>query len=131
MVTHECVGVVTEQPLRLLLIELDGSRSRLHERLERHPAVNVVGGTTNTDEALRLAVATDPTVVLLDVRIWDVDAPSFCGELRRVISSPIAVMASFMEPARWDEFKAAGATELMLRGKSTADLVAALERLSA
>jgi len=70
-------------PVRILLVDdhqvvLDGLRSMLASQAHR---VQIVGSTTNADEALGLAGELKPDVVLLDVRLKGSSGLDLCREI--------------------------------------------------
>ncbi|WP_125772829.1 response regulator [Antribacter gilvus] len=81
--------------LRTLVVEDDPAVAALHRGfVERHPRFTVVGSAATGAEALRLALALAPQVVLLDVYLPDVGGLDVLQRLRRLPGPPVDVIAT-------------------------------------
>jgi len=117
---------------RVLLVDAnDESRASLAERLRRNGDVELVGQASDACDAAQIISLTEPDVVLIDLHGVDDGPTELCRALRRIISAPLAVLASFMTPDRWERLQQAGATRYLLKQVDTAGLSRALHELGA
>lgn len=83
------------QTLRTLVVEDDPAVAALHRGfVERHPRFTVVGSAQTGSEAVRLAMALAPQVVLLDVYLPDASGLDVLQHLRRMPGPPVDVIAT-------------------------------------
>jgi DNA-binding NarL/FixJ family response regulator len=81
------VVAVEKRPVRVLLVDdhqivLDGLTAMLRPHAK---AITIVGATTDTAEACRLAVDATPDVALVDVRMRGTSGLELCEELSRTV----------------------------------------------
>ncbi len=94
--------------------------------------LEVVGGAGSADEAVRLALAMQPDVVLLDLRLAGRSGLEACAEL--IAASPqIKVIVLTMSDSQADLYAAvrAGASGYLLKEASSAELVTAVRAVYA
>ena len=115
---------------RVLLVDAnDDSRAGLAERLRRMRGLELVGQACDAADAAQIIGRTEADVVLIDLHGVD-DAPAdLCRALRSLIPAPLAVLASFMTPPRWEQLQEAGATQYLLKQVDTDGLRRALHEL--
>jgi len=117
---------------RVLLVDAnDESRASLAERLRRTGGLELVGQASDAGDAAQIISRTEPDVVLIDLHGVDDTPAELCRALRCLISAPLAVLASFMMPDRWEQLQQAGATRYLLKQVDTAGLTRALHELGA
>ena len=60
----------SQLPLRILIVDDHQMfRERIRRRLEQEPDITVVGEAASAEEALAKVLQTNPTIVLLDIRL--------------------------------------------------------------
>src|SRR3989442_8045376 len=69
-------------------------RQGLRRVLEAEPDMEVVGEARTGAEAVELAATTKPDVMLLDVRLEDIDGPTVCERVQGVAPKTAIVMLS-------------------------------------
>jgi len=117
---------------RVLLVDAnDESRASLAERLRRTGGLELVGQASDAGDAAQIISRTEPDVVLIDLHGVDDGPTELCRAMRRIIAAPLAVLASFMTPDRWERLQQAGATRYLLKQVDTAGLSRALHELGA
>ena len=116
--------------VRVLLVDTDDeSRAGLAERLRRTQDVELVGQARDAGEMAHILEEMEPDVVLVDVHGWDGQPAELCRSLRALVAVPLAVLASFMTPERWEQLRQAGATDFFLKHVDTNRLGRALAAL--
>ncbi|GIW92329.1 MAG: DNA-binding response regulator [Pirellulaceae bacterium] len=91
--------------------------------------IEVVGEAKNGSEVVSQAVKCKPDVVLMDVRMPDVDGLDGLDKLRRKLPNlPVVMISSFENPTYVARSVALGASDFLLKGASRAELVAAIQR---
>lgn len=116
--------------VRVLLVDAnDESRAGLAQRLRRTRGIELVGEAHDAADAAQVLARSEPDVVLVDLHGWDGQSAELCRALRSLVSAPLAVLASFMTPERWEELRQAGATDFLLRHVDTNRLGRALAKL--
>jgi DNA-binding NarL/FixJ family response regulator len=116
--------------VRLVLVD-DHSivRQGLHSILDPDPGFEVVGEAGSGAEALRLIEAAQPDIVLLDLKLPDVDGVQLCRQIGRISPGTAAViLTAFIDQHLVDAAVRAGARGYLL--KNAEDLHLA-ERLRA
>lgn len=116
----------SQRSTRVLVVD-DNSRTRagLRALLLTTPGVKVVGEAPDGASAIRLAAALQPDVVLMDVRLPEVDGI----EATRVIKSrqpSVRVVVLTISAAYRTEAVAAGADAFLVKGGPADELVAAV-----
>lgn len=118
-----------QPPLRLLLADDDVLvRSGLRVILESEPDLTVVGDAGTGREALDVAASTDPDVVLMDVRMPDVDGIAATAELvaRNAQRPRVLVLTTFEDDDYLYRALRAGASGFALKRASPDELVHAI-----
>jgi RNA polymerase sigma factor (sigma-70 family) len=84
--------------LKLLLVD-DHTifREGIGDLLDRENDMQVVGGTSRGEEALRLAAELQPDVVLLDIAMPDMDGIEICQRLKRSLPQVAVLMLSALD----------------------------------
>ncbi|MFI5700033.1 response regulator [Streptomyces xanthochromogenes] len=104
-------------------------RSGLSDILDNAPDLRVVGACRG-GEAVELTHMLRPDVVLVDVRMPDVDGLSVLSDLRRLPQPPqVAMLTTFDTDAYLGEALRRGAAGFLLKDTSPADLVNAVRAL--
>ena len=94
--------------------------------------MTVVGEVGSADAALREAIATEPDVVLMDVRMPGGDEIQACRMLReQVPNARVIMLTSFGEKEAVRASILAGASGYLLKNVARADLLDALRRVGA
>ena len=114
-------------PLRVLVVDADERvRESLTGLLAIGGRVQVVGGAGQPGDALDLAVATHPDVVIVDPRLPDVDAgTAFIGRLRDVVPGT-RILAMSWSPGSEDGGIDCGADGFVRKTFRPSELVAAI-----
>lgn len=99
--------------------------------LSRSPGWQVVGEAATGAEALALVREKQPDLVLLDLRLPDMDGVTVCREIRQACAqTEIVVLTAFGEEELVLGTLAAGARGYLLKGASGQVLLQALETVS-
>ncbi len=121
------------QAIRVLVVDdHELFRRGVDSALRACDDLEVVGGAGSADEAVRLAVATEPDVVLLDLRLAGRSGLEACAEL--IAARPqIRVIVLTMSDNQSDLYAAvrAGASGYLLKEASSAELVTAVRAVHA
>ncbi|MFE4962680.1 response regulator [Streptomyces sp. NPDC056660] len=116
-----------------LLIVDDESPQRLAVRmiLERQPGLTVVGETGNGSEAVRMASALQPDIVLMDVHMPGMDGAE---ATRRIVDSGsrsrVLVLTTFDLEERDYKALRAGASDFLLKDARPEELIAAVHAVA-
>ncbi|CAM5297469.1 response regulator [Leifsonia shinshuensis] len=122
-----------QQRLRVLLVD-DQALVRLGFRmvLEAEPDLHVVGEAADGVEAVRLAVETRPDVILMDVRMPNLDG---IEATRRIVAANPAARIIILTTFDLDEYAfgglRAGASGFLLKDARPAELTAAIRAVAA
>lgn len=119
--------------MRVLIVDdHDVVRLGLRALLSAEPDVDVVGEAGTAADAVRLVAATEPDVVLMDVRLPDESGIAACRQIRshwpRV---QVLVLTSYADEALVLEAIEAGAAGYVLKQVDTTDLVRAVHAVAA
>ncbi len=116
--------------MRVLLID-DHTLFRLGlKNLLERSGIDVVGAASTGHEGLKIVHEADPDVVLLDMRMPDMDGLSVLKKLREDgIEVPIAMLTTSSEERDLVESLRNGAQGYLLKDMDPEDLVAALRRI--
>ncbi len=120
-------AIRSADPLRVLVVDAD---ERVRESLTGLLAIGgrvlVVGGAGQPGDALDLALATHPDVVIVDPRLPDVDAgTAFIGRLRDVVPGT-RILAMSWSPMSEDGGIDCGADGFVRKTFRPAELIAAI-----
>lgn len=122
----------TDRPLRILLVD-DQALVRLGFRmvLEAEADLHVVGEAADGVEALRLAVETRPDVILMDVRMPNLDG---IEATRRIVAANPAARIIILTTFDLDEYAfgglRAGASGFLLKDARPSELTAAIRAVA-
>ena len=118
--------------VRVLLVDgRDDARNTLAERLRRGSRLELVGAAADLGEAAQLLAAAQPDIVLLDFHHGDEQGIDLCRGLRSLTEAPVVALTSFMTPQLWEEAKAAGVTDYLLKHVDSDRLSCDVIRLAA
>jgi len=118
--------------IRVVLIDDHAlCRRGLAELLERRPGISVAGFTGDPDEASRLVAAENPDLVVLDLRMPEMDGLTLLKRLRAE-GCKAAVLILTMSDSQDDLAKAlrAGVRGYVLKNMEPDDLVDAIQRVA-
>jgi DNA-binding NarL/FixJ family response regulator len=91
--------------------------------------VVVVGEAGTGREGVELACRLQPDVVLMDLRMPELDGISATRELSRVLpSTPVIVLSAYEDPALMAEARQAGAAAYLVKGCRASVLVEAIAK---
>ena len=115
-------------PIRILLVDNDPLfRDGLQTILSVQPEITVVGEATNGQEALQLAGALWPDVVLMDVQMPRLDGIAATRQLKAICPQcQVILLTTFPSPALEREAARAGALCLLPKDISASELVNAI-----
>ena len=116
--------------IRLLLVDDQPAvRRGLGMRLRLEPDIQVVGEASTGREALSLARALSPDVVLMDVEMPEMDGIEATAALRTMASQSAVVILSIHDDARTRvRAQAAGAVAFVEKRGATDSLLAAIRQ---
>ena len=105
-------------------------RSGLRAVLDSHPAITIVADTGTGEEALELARAFQPAVVLCDLRLGDgIDGIETTAALRTLKPAPaVVILTTFDRDAEILGAIEAGASGYLLKDADPEEIVEAIER---
>lgn len=107
-------------------------RAGLAEILSTNPAIDVVGEASTGREAVRLALTLRPDVVLMDVRMPDLDGIAATAELARAApSAKVLILTTFEQDDYIFPSLRAGASGFLLKRTRPEDLIAAVLAVAA
>jgi DNA-binding NarL/FixJ family response regulator len=110
---------VTRTPARIRIVIVDDHqvvRHGLRQLLEREPDMEVVGEAGSGSEAVRVATEQQPDVVLLDVKLEDLDGPEVCRRIAVAVPGTAVVMlTSYLQDAVILRSLAAGAKGYLIK----------------
>jgi DNA-binding NarL/FixJ family response regulator len=115
--------------VRVLLVDDQGLfREGLRTILSTHAAIEVVGEASNGEEALRVAAATRPDVVLMDLKMPVLDGPSATRALREARPECKVIALTTFDDDEWVfEGLRAGAVGYLLKDTPSARIVEAIQ----
>ncbi len=121
------------KPIRLLLVDDQQlMRDGLRTLLELEPDLQVVGEAANGREALTSYAATKPDVVLMDIRMPEMDGVEATRQLRRRWpDAQIIILTTFDDDEYVFEGLRAGAQGYLLKAVSAAELTEAIRTVAA
>ncbi len=96
--------------------------------IENQPDLKVVGKSTRGRGVLNLLLELEPDVIVLDVRLQDVDGLTLLGELRKNLPIPV-IMLSMYEEYR-EEALRRGAYAYLVKGKDAGEFYSKLREAS-
>lgn len=117
--------------VRLLLVDVHAiSRKSARLLLDSLPGLNVVGETSDYQEALELASRLQPDVVLISMRVQGATGPATAQEiLKRVPGTRIVFLTLFDDQEYVSSALAAGARAYVLKQEPAAEVLHAIERV--
>lgn len=101
-------------------------REGLEAVLGSHPGVEVVAAVGTAEDAVRVAAALRPAVVLMDLRLPGMDGLAAIREIVTAGLGAVLVLTTFSSEADVLQALAAGAGGYLLKDSPTADLVRAI-----
>ncbi len=125
------MGQTGEVPMIRVLLVDDQSvvRRALRVRFHLEPDLEVVGEASTGSDALSLAQALTPDVVLMDIAMPEMDGIEATAALRRVIPQSVVVILSIHDDAQTRErAQAAGAVAFVEKRGATDALLSAIRR---
>ena len=117
------------EPVRVLIVDDHPLiRRGLRTVISTEPTMELVGEACDADEAVRLAIALDPDVILLDLLMPHRDGISVIEEMRRrELRARILVLTSFSDNAQIFAALRAGAQGYVLKDIRSEELLKAIE----
>ena len=119
--------------IRVLLVDDQAVvRRALRVRFHLEPDLEVVGEASTGREALTLAQALTPDVVLMDIQMPGMDGIEATAALRRVVPQSVVVMLSIYDDAQTrGQAQAAGAVACVEKRGETETLLSAIRQAAA
>jgi DNA-binding NarL/FixJ family response regulator len=119
--------------IRVLLVDDQTLiRQGIHLLLEIEPDIQVVGQAANGDEALQLAAALHPDVILMDVRMPGMDGVTATRELGvRFPEIKVIILTTFEDDETVFEGLKAGARGYLLKDISSEEMAEAIRKVAA
>lgn len=124
---------MTEKEIRVLLVDDHQLvRDGLHSRLGETPGIRVVGEAGTGAEALRLAAALQPDLVLLDIGLPDMSGLDVAARLTDVAAGTRTLMLSMYDNREYVlSAIRAGAAGYVLKDASSKEIIAAIRAVAA
>jgi DNA-binding NarL/FixJ family response regulator len=118
------------KPIRLLLVDDQPAvRRGLKMRIALEPDLEVVGAAGDATEAIPLARALRPDVILMDVEMPGMEGISAIAALRRVVPhSAVVIFTLYDDAAMRARAREAGAAALVAKYQTEEALLAAIRR---
>jgi DNA-binding NarL/FixJ family response regulator len=120
-----------EQPLhpRVLIVDDDlNIRRALHNLLEDY-GVEVVGEAPDGLQAVRMAQALSPDIVIMDLRMPVLGGIDATVRLRRAVPAvKVIVCSAYTDPIVSEQAREAGAAAVVVKGDHPRELLGAVER---
>lgn len=115
-------------PIRVLVVDdQDLYREGLRTLLSLHPEVDVIGEACNGEEALHLAEALRPDVVLMDLHMPVMDGATATRQLlRRQPACRVIMLTTFDDEESRARGREAGAAAYLLKDTPLDELIAAI-----
>ncbi|UXY31850.1 response regulator [Streptomyces sp. HUAS TT20] len=122
-----------DNPIRVFLLDdHEVVRRGVHDLLNDHPDITVVGEAGTVEQALTRVPALRPDVAVLDVRLPDGDGVTVCRELRSQMPDLACLMlTSFDDEEALLDSIMAGASGYVLKQIQGSDLVSAVRTVAA
>jgi len=116
------------KPIRILLVDDQALfREALHTLLSVQSDFEVVGEAANGEEALRLAIYSQPTVVLMDLRMPVLDGVTATSRLRELLPNcRVIILTTFDDDEYVFEGLRAGAVGYLMKDVSSEKLFEAI-----
>jgi DNA-binding NarL/FixJ family response regulator len=116
--------------VRVLIVDdADESRQILRRALAMDWTIEVVGEAGSGREAIRQATELNPEVILMDVRMPDMDGIEATEDItRRLPGIKVIALTAHEDPDSVRDMLTAGATGYLLKGSSIDDLTAAVHK---
>jgi DNA-binding NarL/FixJ family response regulator len=123
-------GQAQGERVRVMLVDDEElMRTGLRSVLSSDPSIEVVAEATDGGQAVRRAAQARPDVVLMDVRMPDVDGIAATAELlERVPEAKVVILTTFEEDEYIDGALRAGASGFLLKRTPPEELIAAVHR---
>jgi DNA-binding NarL/FixJ family response regulator len=118
--------------IRVLIVDRQAEvRRGLRMRLTIEPDMSVIGETGDVEEALTLAQALDPDVIVVEIGMWGADGAKVVRRLRAAAPTSTAVVLTLHgdEDTRARAWEA-GAEAFLDKYTGAADLLEAIRRLA-
>ena len=116
----------------LVVDDEDLMRAGLAELLSTDPSISVVGQAATGREGVQQAARLQPDVVLMDVRMPDIDGITATAELARLVpTSRIVILTTFEDDDYIFRGLRAGASGFLLKRTRPEDLIAAVHAVAA
>lgn len=114
--------------IKLLIVDDEPEvRDLLSILLRNHPGLQVIGSAPGVDEAVKICIADNPDLVLLDIQMPEKDGFSFIQELRMLNLSPGIIFVTAYENYAIRAIRNA-AFDYLLKPVNREDLFAAIDR---
>ena len=123
---------MTDQPLTVLIVDDHPVvRSGLRVLLDVHDGIEVAGEAADGEEALALAAALEPDVILLDLKLPGLDGVAVLTELRaRGVGARVLVLTSANDPAQVSRAVQAGASGFLYKDVDPDALIRAIRAVN-
>jgi DNA-binding NarL/FixJ family response regulator len=106
------------------------ARESLRNLLEDEPRVHVIGEASSGAECIALCVRERPDVILLDIRMPDLDGIAVTGRLRELApATRVIILTMFAHASLLAAAVRAGASGYLLKDTSRAELLDAIGRV--
>ena len=113
------------EPWRILLVDDNEYFCRVvHQFLESHPEIKIVGTATEAETALTLAVELEPQIILLDLEMPGRPGTAIIPELKKLVPTCKIIILTLLDNTSYRRITlAAGADEFIPKSQLTYHLV--------
>jgi pilus assembly protein CpaE len=121
-----------EEKIRLMIVDdIAETRENIRKLLQFEPDIHVVGAARSGEEALQIAVDTQPDVVLMDINMPDMDGIKATEALlEQVPFAQIVILSVQSEPDYMRRAMLAGARDFIAKPPSGDELIATIRLVS-
>lgn len=119
-------------PIRVMLVDDQRLiREGIGSLLSIQPGLEIVGKAVNGQDAIRLATELQPDVILMDIRMPEMDGIEATRQVRQVVTCQILMLTTFDDEEYIVKALQAGAVGYLLKDLPAADLAQAIRLANA
>lgn len=121
----------TPAPIKVLIVDDHAVvRAGLRMLIDQNPGMRVVGVAGNRSEAISVAAAEQPNIIILDIVLGDEDGLSFLPDFRKVaMNSRVLVLTGLRSSESQRQAMRAGAMGIVLKEHAAEVLIKAINKV--